>query len=300
MGEFYKMDFEAWDEGTDALTLEQEAAYLRLCHQLYRRKAAIPSAPATLSRIWRCHPNKARKLLSDLIVAGKVVEREGVLSNTRVTRELDDRETRRRQQADAGHTGGTRAQENRRKSLEINDQQQADARSTEQAKSSRERDRVREDTPKAPKGAEPEGFEEFRAAYPKRNVTFPTAPARKRWLEAIRKGAKPEDIIAGARAYCREQTRVGKVGTEFVKTADVWLNQQRWQDHASPEPAASQSQHAPMLPDECWRQHVRIWSQQGGRWMLGKATPPPDDPNTKVPPHILAEMNIHPAQSRAA
>lgn len=78
-GEFYKMDYEAWDEGTDELTLEQEAAYLRLCHQLYRRKASIPSTPAPLGRIWRCHPNKAKKLLADLVAAGKVVERDGAV-----------------------------------------------------------------------------------------------------------------------------------------------------------------------------------------------------------------------------
>jgi len=126
-GEFYKMDYEAWDEGTDALSLELEAAYLRLCHQLYRRKAAIPSAPATLARIWRCHPNKARKLLGDLLAAGKVAEIDGHLTNTRVTRELDDRETMRRQKADAGKTGGTRAQENRRNVLENNDPDQASA-----------------------------------------------------------------------------------------------------------------------------------------------------------------------------
>lgn len=126
-GEFYKMDYEAWDEGTDALSLELEAAYLRLCHQLYRRKAAIPSAPATLARIWRCHPNKARKLLGDLIAAGKVDEKDGHLTNTRVTRELDDRETMRRQKADAGKTGGTRAQDNRRNALENNGEQQAHA-----------------------------------------------------------------------------------------------------------------------------------------------------------------------------
>ncbi len=40
--EFYKMEYEAWDEGTDDLTLEQEGAYLRLCHQMYRRRGSIP------------------------------------------------------------------------------------------------------------------------------------------------------------------------------------------------------------------------------------------------------------------
>ncbi len=77
-GEFYRMDFEAWDEGTDKLTLEQEAAYLRLCHQMYRRSGAIPEQVATFARLWRCHPNKARTLLAALLASGKVAGHPGV------------------------------------------------------------------------------------------------------------------------------------------------------------------------------------------------------------------------------
>jgi uncharacterized protein YdaU (DUF1376 family) len=126
-GEFYKMEYEAWDEGTDELSLELEGAYLRLCHQMYRRRGPVPANPATLARIWRCHTNKARKLLADLIALGKVTNTPEGLTQTRVTQELDARETRSTHLADVGRTGGTRTQENRRKSLKSNDQDQADA-----------------------------------------------------------------------------------------------------------------------------------------------------------------------------
>lgn len=106
-GEFYRMEYEAWDEGTDTLTLEQEAAYLRICHQMYRRRGAIPNHLQTLARIWRCHPNKARTLLAHLVDQGKItVTPEGHLTQTRVRHELDHRETVSRQRADAGKTGG--------------------------------------------------------------------------------------------------------------------------------------------------------------------------------------------------
>ncbi|KQP82878.1 DUF1376 domain-containing protein [Methylobacterium sp. Leaf117] len=244
-GEFYKMDYEAWDEGTDELTLEQEAAYLRLCHQLYRRKAAIPSAPATLARIWRCHPNKARKLLADLIAAGKIVETHGHLTNTRVTRELDERETKRTHKVDAGHTGGTRTQENRRKLLKTNDADEADAQAENkqnQAEKEIEGEKKREEsTPVVPKGTQT-GFERFRAAYPPKHVSFPTQQARKRYDQAIKGGATHDEIEAGAKAYAAEQIRIGKSGTEFVKSADSWLYQRRWLDFAqqgSDPPGAS-------------------------------------------------------------
>lgn len=121
-GEFYRMDFDAWDEGTDDLTLEQEAAYLRLCHQMYRRRGPIPKRLPALARMWRCHPNKARKLLADLIDSGKIEETpEGHLTNTRVRQEIDHRETMRTQRAHAAETAGRRSGDVRRKSLISND-----------------------------------------------------------------------------------------------------------------------------------------------------------------------------------
>lgn len=121
-GEFYKMEYEAWDEGTDTLSLEQEGAYLRFCHQMYRRKSAVVDDKMVLSRLWKCHPNKAAKLRDDLIAAGKITPTgDGHLTNTRVTQELDTRETQSRHRADAGRTGGTRSGEIRRNTLKNND-----------------------------------------------------------------------------------------------------------------------------------------------------------------------------------
>jgi hypothetical protein len=119
MGEFYKMEFDAWDEGTVELSLEEEAAYLRVCHQIYRRRGPIPNSEALLCSLWRCHKNKVRSLLQRLISAGKVqVNPEGYLSNTRATQELHHRETLSTRRAYAGRVGGTRSGEVRRKPLE--------------------------------------------------------------------------------------------------------------------------------------------------------------------------------------
>lgn len=126
-GEFYKMEYEAWDEGTELLTLEQEAALLRICHLMYRRRGPVLANPVLLGRIWRCHPNKARALLDALIAAGKLTQDGEHVTNARVTQELDARETRSRQARDAGQTGGRQSQENRRNSLKNNDPDQAKA-----------------------------------------------------------------------------------------------------------------------------------------------------------------------------
>lgn len=127
-GEYYPMEYEAWDEGTDTLTLEQEGAYLRFCHMMYRRRKPVIDDKMVLARLWKCHPNKAVKLRSELIAAGKItLDGEGHLTNTRVTQELDRSETRARQKADAGKTGGTRSGVVRRNALENKEPNEAHA-----------------------------------------------------------------------------------------------------------------------------------------------------------------------------
>jgi uncharacterized protein YdaU (DUF1376 family) len=127
-GEYYRMEYEAWDEGTEELSLEDEAAYLRLCHQMYRRRGAVPNNLSSLGRLWRCHPNKARKLLQNLLDTGKItLTQDGHLTNTRVRQEIDHRETVLRRKSDAGKIGGARVRDKFRKPNEINGDDQADA-----------------------------------------------------------------------------------------------------------------------------------------------------------------------------
>lgn len=244
-GEFYKMDYEAWDEGTDALTLEQEAAYLRLCHQLYRRKVAIPATPATLARIWRCHQNKARKLLADLVAAGKIQEIDGHLTNTRVTRELDDRETRRTQQADAGHTGGTRSQENRRKSLKTNDADKADAGDADKRnQAEKEREGEKRDQIKATPQSDPHGGSDFPSRafdlWWERQPNKVGKDAARTSFERVRKSGRVTfaRLMDGLLAYIANKPP----HRDYCNPA-TWLNQGRWDD--APAPAAPRGQPPP-------------------------------------------------------
>lgn len=139
MGEFYAMEYDAWDEGTVGLTLEEEAAFLRICHQMYRRKQAIPNSNKLLCVLWRCHPNKAKALLQKLVEHGKIViDEAGNLTNLRTAKELHVRETLRTRRAHAGHTGGIRSGEVRKKSLENNDPDEA-KRSTGQDRTGQDR-----------------------------------------------------------------------------------------------------------------------------------------------------------------
>lgn len=75
-------------------------------------------------------------------------------------------------------------------------------------------------------------FEQFRKVYPKRAGTDPKAPALKKFQAAVRGGAEPAEIIAGARRYADDMRKSNKIGTEYVKQSMTWLNQRLWEDYA--------------------------------------------------------------------
>ncbi|MGE8131693.1 DUF1376 domain-containing protein [Methylobacterium sp. NPDC080182] len=316
-GEFYKMDFRAWNIGTVDLSLEQEAAYLRLCHAMYDVGGPVPNSPRFLMGIFRCGNVKAVALVRQLIDADKIqCSAGGKLTNRRVSAELADRARLSAKRSLAGEKGGTArrrdtdcqtgeggvgidctAGESRlatactagahrlvaSNSLLPNNSVQAGA----SPSVSRGEER-RGDSPLSPGGSEPDGFAEFRAAYPRRSTAFPMTAASQRWREAVRQGATPAEIINGARAYAAEQARIDKVGTQFVKTADAWLNQGCWRDYR-PEVQAASALRA-VVTDGEWRQRVQSWKARRGYWPW--SSPPPDQPDTLVPDHVLRDCGF--------
>lgn len=77
-----------------------------------------------------------------------------------------------------------------------------------------------------------ERFDEFWKVYPKRDGANPKAPARKKFLNAIKSGVDPGEIIAGAKRSAEEARSKGQIGTPYVPQAMTWLGQQRWGDYA--------------------------------------------------------------------
>lgn len=78
-------------------------------------------------------------------------------------------------------------------------------------------------------------FDEFWKVYPKRDGANPKEPARKLFLAAVKAGADPRDIVAGA-LRCR-QVEAKNIGTPYIPQAIKWLRDQRWNDY--PANAAS-------------------------------------------------------------
>lgn len=165
------------------------------------------------------------------------------------------------------------------------------------------KEKRREDTPIVPTGTDPEGFAEFWQAYPKRDGDNPRKTAVRAYGKALRDGADPPALLRAARALAAEMQLRGKLGTELVPMAATWLNQGRFERFTDPAGAGTGKSPDPAsflakLSEDDWRGHLRRWDSTKGHWPLAQRTPPPDDPKTKAPPHLLAEIGIRHSDGR--
>jgi uncharacterized protein DUF1376 len=86
---------------------------------------------------------------------------------------------------------------------------------------------------RSPRNEHP-GFAAFWAAYPSRGeATNPRKPAAEKFSKLIMRGIDPKEIIAGAKGYAEHCRRSGKHGTEKVKQALTFLNQEVWIQYLS-------------------------------------------------------------------
>lgn len=72
-------------------------------------------------------------------------------------------------------------------------------------------------------------FDEFWKVYPNRDGANPKEPARKQFQMAVKAGANPRDIIAGAKRCRFVESK--SVGTPYIPQAVKWLRDQRWNDY---------------------------------------------------------------------
>lgn len=121
--------------------------------------------------------------------------------------------------------------------------------------------------------------EQFWPAYPSRGqAQNPKKPARLKFVAACNRGEDPSAIVAGAKAYAANPTT--KVGTEFVKTAEVWLSKECWKDIA-PRAAAADRPEGFSDTDVQWLGRLK------GRWLDWKWGPKDiNDPKCQIPRHV--------------
>lgn len=132
MADFYKMDPADWDNGTARLTLEEEAAYLRIVNAIHKHRAPVPDVDRVLSGMFRVSTRKARSLRDALIEAGKLTVENGFIWNARARSDLVQRGFVSISRSESGAKGGRMSAEARANPLKTNEPEQAIASSREE------------------------------------------------------------------------------------------------------------------------------------------------------------------------
>ena len=128
--------------------------------------------------------------------------------------------------------------------------------------------------------------------YPKK-VGRPVA--FKSYVKARRNGATAEQILTGLETYLRTKPEYA----DWCNPA-TWLNQERWSDEPTEAATVSASTQASSAPaaagsgkaDDNWRAAMRLYAKNPKSWVKNHDGPPPTDPRTRVPEHILAEFGF--------
>lgn len=140
----------------------------------------------------------------------------------------------------------------------------------------------------------PDRFEDFWKVYPKRDGANPKAPARKKFLAAVKSGVDVEEIIAAAKRSAEEARAKGQIGTPYVPQAMTWLGQQRWGDYEPVEDfKIANGFHAEPDSDElvAWEEYRmategKSWPRDKlGGWTFPTQWPPGYVPSSEHPAH---------------
>lgn len=256
MAEFWQLRIGDWNCVTDDLTLEQEAALLRVLNAIHLYDQPICDNLHVLAGLWRCNNRKAARLRGELLKAGLITVSEGFLTNQRAMEDVSNRRQLRVDRASSGHRGGVERGKALRKSLNSQESGQANASTIEENR--------REESPQTPIGgkecgpslqlASPAGlprgddaFDRFWSAYPRHEDRKRAQKAFGRILDEGR--ATAEQLTAGANRYAAQMAEEGRNRTK-IKNATTWLDGDCWEDEFS-QPAKPTPDHtAGMSPEE--------------------------------------------------
>jgi len=226
MSEWYKFEPLAWDRGTDNLSLEQEAAFLRVCNAIYASDQPIAENYRVLGGLWRCNERKSKRLLSELIDAGKLTIVDGLIHNERAVYDVSIRRELRVKRQSAGVRGGIESGKSRAKALKNNNTTQASG-------STREEKRREEYIYKQ------KDFISFWDIYPKKSGKI---ACENKFKALVKSGIIPLSIIEGAKKYTGFKT----VRDGYIKNPLTWLNQGCWEDEDLPNQVNGSASQADM------------------------------------------------------
>ncbi|SKB97140.1 Uncharacterized conserved protein YdaU, DUF1376 family [Bosea thiooxidans] len=257
---------------TAHLSAAEHGAYLLLIMNYWQREKPLPADDRKLARIARMTDvewSDAKLNLSEFFE-----EQDGEWRHARIDQELSVAQQKSakakasaRASVAARQANAERTLNDRSADVELLGEDREGKKDSPESKSSTTNVRS---VGKPTRPAADEKFEEFWKAYPHRGeASDPKKPAREKFDRAVKRGADPEAIIAGAKRFAEIELRAGRAGTEKCAQAVTWLNQDRWHDY---QPAPSDQQPASVFVargSEEWD----AWARHRGKEPLSKFYP---------------------------
>ena len=142
MAEKYFMHIKSWQDGTEHLSLEQEALYLRLVNLMYQRDGILLDDDHYLASKTFLSVRKFRKLKTELLDESKLFVRDGLLMNVKTQKELDLINEKSVKNAEAAKIKARKYAEKRQKkqAKSLNDNGPTSAGAEKEAEKSAEKD----------------------------------------------------------------------------------------------------------------------------------------------------------------
>lgn len=229
---YYKWEVQAYRATREVqrMTWQQRGMYRELLDECWV-EGGFPNKAAAIAEIIGCTVEELNEAWPTLKQRFVLDETTRVWHNERLDSVRTEADMLRVKRALAGKAGGTAKSASTKGNVAIASKSQA------KAGKSHIEDKSREDTPKAPKGAGDDGFEEiFWPSYP-RKVGKPIA--LRAYLKAVKRAGGTAAIMAGLQRhlpYWKAKEREGDA--DKIPHPSTWLNRDGWNDDVAALPAS--------------------------------------------------------------
>jgi uncharacterized protein YdaU (DUF1376 family) len=217
---------DAYMGDTQHLTTLEHGAYFLLLISMWRKGGWLPNDEKLLARYCKMRPAQFKKVWP--ILEPFFVVEETKLCHGKITDVLQSVRERSKKAADSARA---KHRKNKETTPAVAPKTQSERRANAGKTQSESDANAVLTIIQEPEPPLIPPFEEFWKAYPKRKPDNPKTPAEKKFATKVKNGAKPGEIITGAKNYAAAMRAAGNVGTEYVAMATTWLNAERWREY---------------------------------------------------------------------
>lgn len=279
--DWYKREPRAFLEGVRRMTEREIAVYAVVLDLIYDGGHDTYDDPKHIASYFSDLGSSAvRRAIDSLVQAGKLIRKDGKLTNKRAETEGKTREELKKTRRKVGKNGGISSGISRSEMNKINEVDEP--KSTDTRAIDKIRIEIEDIEPKgspSSRGKRVTDDGELQAEFEKQFwPAYPRKVDKKDAFKAFSKARKQtslETILQSLKAYCRE---VDGKEANFIRHAARWLNAQPWNDTAA-APSAS-------VDETTWAKRLR-YAREHRRWDVGRWGPMPGAAECAIPEHLL-------------